>query len=67
MKSDDFIEIAASKSHAPGGGHPGRFHGGQGGHAACMLRDLLDERARLFTKAEELKVLNMARVKEKMG
>lgn len=32
-----------------------------------FVKDVLDERARLFTKAEELKVLAMARVKEKMG
>ncbi len=32
-----------------------------------FVKDVQDERARLFTKAEELKVLAMARVKEKMG
>jgi formiminotetrahydrofolate cyclodeaminase len=33
----------------------------------AFVKDVLDERARLFTKAEELKMLAMARVKEKMG
>ena len=32
-----------------------------------FVKDVQDERARLFTKAEELKILAMARVKEKMG
>ncbi len=32
-----------------------------------FVQDVLNERARLFTKAEELKMLAMARVKEKMG
>ena len=32
-----------------------------------FVGEVLDERARLFTKAEDLKVLPMSRVKEKIG